>query len=75
MCFPGGTAVENLPAIQEVQVQSLGLEDSLEKEMATHFSILAMDRGDSPWSHKESDTTDRLSMQTFGSGDRLEDPQ
>ena len=41
MCFPGGTAVENLPAMQEVQVQSLGLEDSLEKEMATHSSILA----------------------------------
>ena len=41
MCFPGGTAVENLPAVQEMQVQSLGLEDSLEKEMATHSSILA----------------------------------
>ena len=41
MCFPGGTAVENLPAMQEVQVQSLGLEDSLEKKMATHSSILA----------------------------------
>ena len=41
MCFPGGTAVENLPAMQEVEVQSLGLEDSLEKKMATHSSILA----------------------------------
>ena len=41
MCFPGGTAVENLPAMQEVQVQSLGLENPLEKRMAIHFSILA----------------------------------
>ena len=30
-----------LPAVQESQVQSLGQEDALEKEMATHFSILA----------------------------------
>ena len=33
--------VKNLPARQETQVQSLGGEDLLEKEMATHFSILA----------------------------------
>ena len=33
--------VENLPAMQETQVQSLGWEDPLEKEMATHSSILA----------------------------------
>ena len=33
--------VENLPAIQETQVQSLGQEDPLEKEMATHSSTLA----------------------------------
>ena len=33
--------VKNLPAIQETQVQSLGWEDSLEKGMATHSSILA----------------------------------
>ena len=33
--------VKNLPAIQETQVQSLGGEDPLEKEMATHSSILA----------------------------------
>ena len=32
--------VKNLPAMQETQVQSLGGEDSLEKEMATHSSIL-----------------------------------
>ena len=33
--------VKNLPAIQEMWVQSLGKEDSLEKGMATHSSILA----------------------------------
>ena len=33
--------VKNLPAIQETQVQSLGWEDTLEKGMATHSSILA----------------------------------
>ena len=32
--------VKNLPAVQETLVQSLGREDLLEKEMATHFSIL-----------------------------------
>ena len=33
--------VKDPPTMQESQVQSLGLKDSLEKEMATHFSILA----------------------------------
>ena len=33
--------VKNLPAMQETQVRSLGQEDSLEKEMVTHSSILA----------------------------------
>ena len=33
--------VKNVPAVQENQVQSLGQEDPLEKEMATHSSILA----------------------------------
>ena len=33
--------VKNLPAMQENQVQSLGQEDALEREMATHSSILA----------------------------------
>ena len=34
-------SVKNLPAVQETWVQSLGWEDPLEKEMATHSSILA----------------------------------
>ena len=33
--------VKHLPAMRETQVQSLGCEDPLEKEMATHSSILA----------------------------------
>ena len=33
--------VKNPPAMSEMQVQSLGQEDSLEKEMATHSSILS----------------------------------
>ena len=33
--------VKNPPAMQETQVQSLGQEDTLEEEMATHSSILA----------------------------------
>ena len=33
--------VKNLPAMQETQVQTLAWEDPLEKEMATHSSILA----------------------------------
>ena len=43
MGFPGGSdgKKKNLPAMQEIQVQSLGWEDHLEKEMAIHSSILA----------------------------------
>ena len=38
--FPSGSVVKNLAAMQETQVQSLGWEDPLEKEMATHSSVL-----------------------------------
>ena len=41
MDFPGGSEVKNLPLMQEMQVRSLGQEDPLEKEKATHSSILA----------------------------------
>ena len=40
MSFPGYSTVMNLPSVQETRVQSLGQEDPLEKEMATHSSIL-----------------------------------
>ena len=42
--FPGGSAIKNLPAVQqpqETQVQSLGQKDPLEKGIAIHSSILA----------------------------------
>ena len=39
--FPGSSVVKNPPAMQETKVQSLGREDFLEKEMATHSSIFA----------------------------------
>ena len=41
--------VKNLPAMPETRVQSLDWEDSLEKEMAIHFSILACEI---PWTEK-----------------------
>ena len=58
--------VKNLPAMQETQVQSLGQEDPLEKEMATHSSILAWEI---PWTGEpgrvqsmglQTDTTKQL---------------
>ena len=82
MCYPVGShylsilymeaslvaqMVKNLPAVQETQVGSLGWEDPLEVEMATHSSILAWRI---PWAGeqvgyslggcKELDTTERL---------------
>ena len=39
--FPGGSVGKESPAMWETQVRSLGQEDPLEKEMATHSSILA----------------------------------
>ena len=47
MGSPGGSVVENLPAMQETWVQSLGWEDPLEKEMGT--SILAWEI---PWTEE-----------------------
>ena len=63
MCV-AAQSVKNLPAVQKTWVQSLGWEDPLEKEMATHSSILAWRI---PWTEEpgrlqsmgsqESDTT------------------
>ena len=44
--------VKNLPAEQETQTRSLGQKDSLEKEMATHSSILAWEI---PWTEELGD--------------------
>ena len=61
--------VKNLPIMWETRVQSLGREDPLEMEMATHSSILAWkiswteEAGRySPWGHKESDPTEPLTL-------------
>ena len=62
--FIDGSVVKNPPAVQEMQVRSLGWEDSLEKEMATHSSILSWKvpwtkslGGYSPWGRRV-DTTE-----------------
>ena len=65
--------VKNLPAVQETQVQSLDREDSLEKKMATHSSILAWEI---PWMEepgglqsmgvtKELNTTEQLNNKSL----------
>ena len=64
--------VKNPPAMQETWVQSLGWEDPLEKGMATQFSSPVFLPGEfhgqvsladySPWSCKELDTTEQLSL-------------
>ena len=41
MDFPGGLDIKGLPPMWETRIQSLGQEGHLEKEMATHSSILA----------------------------------
>ena len=58
--------VKNMPAMQEMEVRSLGWEDPLEKEMAAHSSILAGKphgqrslAGYSPWGHKEVGMTNQ----------------
>ena len=59
--------VKNLPAMWETWVQSLGGEDPLEKGMAVYSSILAQrilwtEEPGSPWGHRESDMTERLTQ-------------
>ena len=61
--------IKHLPAMQETRVRSLGWEDPLKKEMATHSSILAWRI---PWTEEpgglqsigsqELDTTEQLSV-------------
>ena len=62
--------VKNSPAVQEIRVQSLGWEDTLEEEMATHPSILVWKTphgqnslaGYSPWGCTELDMTKQMSI-------------
>ena len=52
------TTTKNLPKMQETQIQTLGQEDALEKEMETHSSIFA-------WRIPRTEEADRL--QSIGS--------
>ena len=61
--------VKNPSAMQETWIRCLDWEDPLEKGMATHSSIRAWKfqgqkslAGYSPWGHKESDTTEQLTL-------------
>ena len=54
--------VKRLPATQETQVRFLGLEDPLQKEMATHSSILARE---SPWT-EETGRLQSMGLQRVG---------
>ena len=63
--------VKNLLAMWENRVQTLGWEDPLEEEMATHSSVLAWripwtEEPGGPWGHKESDMTEQLSLTVKG---------
>ena len=70
-----------LPPMWETWVQSLGQEDFLEKEMATHSSFLAWKipwteepGGLQPWRHKELDTTEHKCLRTEKRVARVKDP-
>ena len=60
-CFPGGSDGKASACVQEIQVQSLGREDPLEKEMATHSSTLAWK---TPWTEEPG------ALQSMGSQSR-----
>ena len=57
--FPSGSEGKETSAMQETQLQSLGWEDPLEKEMATHSSILAWRI---PWTEEPG-----IGLQSMGS--------
>ena len=59
--------VKNPPAMRETWVQSLGLEDPLEKEKATHSNH----RLYSPWGLKEADTTERLIFSLYSNNSKI----
>ena len=52
-CFPGASAIKDLPATQETWVRSLSWEDPLEEGMTTHSSVLA-------WKSLWTEEPDRL---------------
>ena len=60
--FPDGSGGKEMPTMWETWVRSLGREDPLEKEMATHFSILAWRI---PWT-EEPGTLQSMGSQRVG---------
>ena len=78
--FPGGSVVKNLPAKQETRVQSLNLEDPLEKEIPTPVFLPGKSNGQrrlagySPWGHKRVGH-DLVSKQQEQMGQRRKSPQ
>ena len=56
--LPCGSALKNLPAMQDTQIRLLGQENPLEEGMTTHSSILA---GKIPWREESG------SLQSMGS--------
>ena len=72
LAFLVAQMVKNLPAMQEIMVQLLGLENSLEKGMAIHSSILAWriswteeEAGYNPRGPKELDPTEQPTLSLF----------
>ena len=70
--------LKRLPAMQETRARSLGQENPLEKEMATHSNVLPGQShggrsliGYSPRGRKESDTTERLNFHFPRHGGRI----
>ena len=61
--LPGGSVAKNPPAIQDMQVQFLGREDLVEKEMATRSGILAYR---SPWTEENLGRLQSAGLQRVG---------
>ena len=65
--------VKNLPAMQETQVRSLGQEDLIWRREGQPTPVFLSGEsygmrsraGYSPWGHKESDTTEQLTLSLF----------
>ena len=62
MKIPGGAVVKNPPTMQEMQIWSLGWEDPLEKEIATHSIILAWEI---PWTEEPGELLS-MGLQSVG---------
>ena len=61
--FPGGSVVKNLPAVQVMQIWSLGQEELLKKEMAIYSNIVAQE---TPWTEEPGRLQKSTGSQTVG---------